>query len=206
MISLNDIVSALRPTRGRGRAGAPGAQGAAGATGGGGGLTLIENKIFTADATSYEFAGLDGNTDGTYVIEAELIGLIGSQIEYYLRPNSISTNMQSRRNLNYANLGDSTGDLSHLMLHWVYGHATDTYTPVGIVTAKLRAKCNANSVARVRSYAAVGGLKGTIYWGIFAAGGGWNETSTNITSLLVISPTANGIKSGSTIQLYKLAQ
>lgn len=171
-------------------------------SGGGGGLTLVENKIFTANATSYTFSGLDGDTDGCY----RLVGHIkaNSQARFFMQPNNTSSNL-SRSGWRVLSSGNYAGDSGN---DWEL-HAADVESG-GILSFSydIHAAKAINSVAVRRSY------HGTFQHNYFSGGsndsgfmgGIWNETSTNLTSLVVLSTASNAIADGSQIALYKYQQ
>lgn len=170
--------------------------------GGGSGLTLIENKIFTANATTYTFSGLDGDTDGTYRVIGQIKA--NSQARFYLRPNGVTSNL-SRSGWRVLSSGNYAGDSDNT---WAT-HLADVESG-GILSFSydIHARKSINSVAVRRSY------NGTFLHNYFSGGsvdsgfngGIWNETSTNMTSLEFMSTASNAIADGSQVALYKYAQ
>jgi hypothetical protein len=163
------------------------------------GLTLVETKVIAANATTVTFSGLDGNTDGTYLLVMNMKNGSASFCTYLLRPNGATTNMTFVRNTFNAAGTAQSGDTkwwSALADANVWGssqtiiHASQTSHSVSLVRKMETAMSYSNS-------GALNGLTGT---------GLWNETSTNITSLDVVADQANGIGDGSLLSLYKYAQ
>src|SRR6266446_539117 len=172
---------------------------AANGTGGGGGITLVEHKLITGDAQSTTFSSLDGNTDGVYELICNFInGATGTSL-YLLRPNNLTTNQASNRL--YADNGSSAAATNNS------GLEINNIVASGVGTTRLTfyARQNPNSVASTRHYVAnwttdfSAGIAG-IY------GGRWNESATNITSLVVTGDRADSLKSGTECFLYKWGQ
>ncbi len=164
---------------------------------GGSGLTLVEKKTITANSTTVTFSGLNGDTDEVYL----LVGRIKASATggLVLRPNGATTNLTSAQNAVSAgsNFPGSTSTWRFLN-----PNSGDVYSFSATINAS---KVN-NSVAMRRDFFShAGGYNGSNAI-LFTAGGDWNETSTNITSLDIVSETATGIGDGSTLALYKYAQ
>lgn len=168
--------------------------------GGSGALTLVEHKLITADAQSYTFSGLDGNTDGIYKLILNILNG-GSTSFYTIQPNAITTNQFFNRS--YSD-GSTTALATGATLQFGFSVTT------GIVQAiiELYARNNPNSVAMQRLYHACftnyTKTSPDTNQGIY--GGRWNETATNITSIVVTGDQADSLKSGSELFLYKYGQ
>ena len=172
--------------------------------GGGGGVgtgwELIEVKDITVDATTVTFSGLDGDTDGEYMMLFRLRTPLASAVNYTLRPNGISANQNTIRRtvvaavtttatfttLNFASAGNVT------IKQWIGVLHLDAKTGT---TAR---QIVSNSTTRLTGLTvATGGLRRSNY------GGSWDDTVTNITSLDIVSDLDNGIGAGSQLCLYK---
>lgn len=164
---------------------------------GGGGLTLVEHKLITADAQSYTFSGLNGNTDGVYKLICHFIN--GSSTSFYSwQPNGVTSNQAGQRF--YADNGaGSAANLSILEL------AFATNGIHAFSDATIYARDNPNSVASTRAYVNTFTTVGTTPTSGTSAGR-WNETATNITSIVVTGDQSDSLKSGSECFLYKYEQ
>jgi len=169
------------------------------ASGGSGGLTLVEHKTVTSNSTTQTFSGLDGNSDGTYSLSCRIVNNSGGSAAVYTwQPNAVTSNQASRHNA----AGGSNTDTSNLQLG--IGNSNGNWASF---TATIFAKANPHSIGFARTYTGqVTYFTSSPAVGIGTTGGGWNETSTNITSIVVVSDQANGIGDGSECWLYKYAQ
>lgn len=171
------------------------------AAAGGGGLILIEKQTITSAVTDVTFSGLDGDTDKVYLLMGRIIVPSGgSNPVFTWQPNGITTNQSSQRM--YANGGATAADQTSNL--WLLDGivATTVSFSVTIHASKVE-----NSVAMIRNH--FGTFQAIYGAGTIAVGtvsGQWNETSTNITSIVVHSSVASKIGNGSTIALYRLEQ
>jgi hypothetical protein len=159
---------------------------------GGGGITrtLIETFTVGSDQTSITFAAtLDGNTDEVYEIEGNLVNNAGADIDVTLQPNAVSTNQQS-----YVRSADRT---NLLMVNSSIGNTTK----FGNVWVAIVAKTGVGPRRFVTHSISDGSAQHAIL--TWFGGGFWTDTSTNITSLKILSSSANGIGAGSVFNLYK---
>lgn len=161
------------------------------------GLTLIERKILTANATTSTFSGLDGNTDGAYFLRAHIKNNAGADATYTMRPNGLTTN-QGHVVLQTDGTNITTAIGSTLPIGVVQAAAfCDSYT-------EFNAKANPNSQAYARGgMSRSGGLFTAIDY-IILHHLRWNETSTNITSIDIVSNQTNGLGNGSELELYRV--
>jgi hypothetical protein len=168
-------------------------------TAAGGGLTLVENKVFTAAATTYDFSGLDGDTDREYLLTGKIVhGSSGSPF-FSARLNAQATTYAITRTQNAA--GSITG--TTFTEPYIAGGPANA---VSSFEAKIFAAKSVNSVAQLRQYLAKsivnnGGTMTMVDWA-----GNWTDTTNNITSIRLHCDTTNGIGNGSQVALYKLAQ
>ena len=166
--------------------------------GGGGGLTLIEHKLITSDAQDYTFSGLDGNTDGIYELICHFVARSGGGTTFSFQPNGVTTNQSSNRF--WADNGAEGKDAAgYLKINNVNANS------YGMSRVTFYARANPNSVAVKRNYVcnftyfADTGVAGIM-------GGEWADTSANVTSIVLHSDQTDGLKSGTELFLYKLAQ
>lgn len=171
------------------------------AAGGTPGLTLVERKTITANTTTVTFSGLDGNTDGTYLLTGKIINNSGAAPFYAMRPNGATTNLKS--NLAYnsgSGYSQANGTTGRIFFSQANGTA-NTFQQI------IHAKKNTHSIAQpaiaMGSFTAFDGSNQAIP---AFTGWVWDETSTNITSLDIVCESANGIGDGSELCLYKYTQ
>lgn len=158
------------------------------------GFEEMERKILSGDATDVTFLGLHGDTDRTYLLICSLLAGSGGGSAVTVQPNAVNTNQFSTLSV-----------------------ATDAAV-VGASVAELRlAGINGGSpsAARMILFAQTGMRRATE--GAYIAGaaifatpigvnffGEWNETTTEITSLKIVSSVANGLGTGSILTLYRI--
>lgn len=162
------------------------------------GLQLIERKLLTASATSVTFSSLDGNAEGVYRLVTRILNRSGSTASYTLRPNGATTNQNSSRG--YSNNGSGGNDTTTTLRFAECENNMDIVSQTDFF-----ARCDPDSIATKRWYT---GHYTAFSAGVIVAmvGGRWNETSTNMTTLEVVSSVSNGLGEGSEITLYKYAE
>lgn len=167
--------------------------------GGGGGLELVENKIFTAGATSYSFSGLDGDTDREYLMQGKIVAAGGGTPFYSTRFNSQATTYSIQR----STVTTTTANQNTFTEPYVLGADSAT---VGSFKTTIYAAKSVNSVAQRRMYLAesIATTSGVITWNSWR--GWWTDTTNNITAIQLFCDTSNGIGDGSQVALYKYAQ
>jgi len=157
---------------------------------------LIENKEFSAHATSYDFSGLDGDAAEEYFFVYRLVKDASGAQNTYLRPNAITTNQRFRGRYTGASVGELNDTTGGILLSNNGGAANDVDTGVGWIHAdKVVIRTGETSWTQATSAAELFRIMG---------GWVWNETSTNITSLRLISTATNGIGVNSYLRLYRL--
>jgi len=171
-------------------------------TSSGSGPVVVEHKLFTANATSYTFSGLDGNTDGNYLLICDLINNHAGAANYTIRWNNVTTDQQSHlRWFSYAggNTSDSIGGADSTI---GFSAAANTTAHMEIM---ISARKNPNSINRPLSYSGTGitvGGGATYSW----TTGGYHNEFTNLTSLVLFSSQSDGLGDGSEAILWKLSQ
>jgi hypothetical protein len=169
-----------------------------GSGGGSGALTLVEAKTITGDAQSATFSGLNGDADGIYSLQCAILNG-GSTSFYTLQPNGVTSNQTySRGYTDGTTFNNNTG--STIQIGFTIA-AQQIWTQTMIYARK-----NPNSVAMPRRfYTTFHNWTGALN-NVGNIGATWNETATNMTSLVVTGDQADSIKSGSQLYLYKYAQ
>lgn len=164
-------------------------------------LTLIEKKTITTGTTTVTFSSLDGDADEVYLLIGRIKNGTGSDSDYFLRPNGISTNQETTE-LAWFPFSTVVGVNANLILLFLEA------SNIGSYTMTFHAKRSSNSVAMSRLF--TGQFTEHDVAGVSAVGemtaGFWNETSTNVTSLDIVATTASAIGDGSELLLYKVAQ
>lgn len=166
----------------------------------GGGLILVENKLFTAAATTYDFAGLDGDAHGYYLMQLMLlVGASGTPF-FMLRLNGQATTYNTQR---VQTLNGTVGTSSNSFTEAYIGGG-DAGTCLNI-TANIFAQKVADSVAKTRGYNAMSmGIVTTGCANLWQSR--YADTVTNLTLLRLHCDTSNGIGDGSRATLYRYGQ
>lgn len=155
------------------------------------GLVILDSQVVTANTSTITFTGLDGNADLVYIILGRLKNDTGGACRYDWLPNGTASGQAGFR-------GAST--FSSLVLGSLSANGYVSFQ------ATISSQANPNSVATPRTYSgyvsettiAPTASGGTI-------GGIWNDTSTNITSIVIQASAVSGIANGSSIALFRLA-
>ena len=172
--------------------------------GGGGGVgtgwQLIEVKDITVDATTVTFSGLDGDADGEYMLLFRFRTSQALEVFYTIEPNGISANQNTIRQIIIAT-GVSTSTFPTLLLASAGTNTDKQWIGIVYFDAKtgttVRQIISESSTRLTNLTIAAGGLRRSTF------AGSWDDTTTNITSLDIVSDIANGIGSGSQLCLYK---
>jgi hypothetical protein len=168
-----------------------------GGGGGGGGLTLVENKNIAANTTSVTFSGLDGDTDGVYLLTGKwLVNGGSSSNNLTVNPNGSSSSLSYGRVFNG---GNDTGS------SWLVGGAMTNGDHVSF-TWHIHAKTHNQSIGQAKYFEGQCTQDNSGAITIVNIGGKLNDGSNNLISLDVTSNLSNGIGQGSQFTLYKFAQ
>lgn len=156
--------------------------------------------VATADCTDLEIAGLDGDTDGRYYMEGVIHVPASTAVYYTVRPNGVITNLGG------VAWGDAGGSL--IAGYWILCDSIDQAGPVCLsFQAWINAQASVGGVARQRHFVArtlvTHANAGLAYQSGYECTGSWRETSTNITSLNIVSSVASKILQGSAVQVYR---
>lgn len=154
------------------------------------GVVLVNDTVVTADTTSVTFSALTGNTDIIYMLSGRIKNPLGVTCRYDWRPNNTATNQISfRATTNYATLVLGTAEAGGMVSF----------------VATIAAAANPNSIATARTYSGTTTETTTVPAASGGAiGGVWNETATEITSIVVVASVAGGIGNGTTLALLRL--
>lgn len=175
------------------------------ATGGGSsGLTLVEHKTITANATSVTFSSLDGNTDGVYRLVVKVLNNAASLTTYRLKPNGLTSNLYGQQQYVASSGGNAWGALDTGTVNPAFISNGASLWVTG--TVDIYARKNAHSIAAPMLYTGFASSGDGSSMLLHLVGGIWTDTSTNLTSLEYLASQANGIGDGSEFWLYKYAQ
>jgi len=158
------------------------------------GYELVKEKDLPAGTTTYTFDDLDGDTDLEYLFEFDL-DIVGSGFTgIVVRPNNITT--QQGGMSSYAYNGGVGRDASYTWIPLGWYFYAENHRMIG--TNKIYAKTGVARVFRVENCVPNNGsghygLQNIVLW--------WNDTTTNITSLVVVCR-SGGSFSGN-IKLWK---
>ena len=167
------------------------------AGGGSGAWTLVEKKLITSNSTDVTFSGLDGNTDQVYFLVGRIKNASGATALYSWQPNGVTTNQTYQRLLVTGTSTPAASTGSVLAIHALNSGVN------GVVQYTIHASDNPNSQATTRYYQ---GISFDTTPALKNYAGNWNESSTNITSIVIHSDQSNGLGNGTELVLYKLAQ
>ena len=148
-------------------------------------------RVESAAQTTVTFDGLDGDVDGIYCLEYTSVG-VGAAADIEVRPNGAATNISSSKQYAGTTSGVVIGG-GNLPI------GVGTYQCTGIATLHARTGRARGFVAQFSQIIAAGNRF------VADVGGLWNETATNITSIVVASSGAN-IGIGSEFRLYRLTE
>lgn len=171
--------------------GQTGLQGVTG-TGSGGALQWLQTITLGADAQDIPINTLDGDVDMEYLIEVSFMKGAAGLVTYTLRPNNLTTNLTSVYNL----IGSGVTNQATWQIH-NSGSAIGTTLGITIwVKAKTGFQRQMNPMENIEFGA------GATFLAIGA--GTWDETLTNITSLVLHASVAAGFKAGTIVRVFRL--
>jgi hypothetical protein len=155
-------------------------------------VSSVETQILTANSSTITFSNLNGDVDGIYLLIARLKITANSIVT--LKPNGLATNLLSEWTESIAGVGTSRNDRTDLILAGDNG---------GTMLAKtFQAHFYAKSGV-VRTYTSTYGVASSDRYSVGSSAGYWNETVTNVTSLVINCSAASGLLIGSEARLYK---
>jgi hypothetical protein len=162
----------------------------------GGGRSLIASVTVGADNASTTLAtGLNGDLLGCIEIEGVILNNSAGQPVYTLQPNGISANQSVNR------ITSTTGSVTcvnrtdlMLMINNTASAGADAY-----FLARMTTKTGFRRYFQSLGHCRVGGNPEED-----RTNGEWADTSTVITSLVLVSSSANGIGAGSKVNVYAI--
>jgi hypothetical protein len=156
---------------------------------------IEEIEVTGADAQDITFSGLNGDEDGHYFLVTKWVnGTVGpASVECEIRPNSISTGGETEGyTINSAVL---TADRVARILLW-----GSTGSDYGVFTTHIHPQTGAPRGFTSEGFISVAASTGAAS----KKHGHWNDTSTNITSLLLHADVADGFGVGTKFTLYRI--
>jgi len=168
------------------------------------GMVLIDTLTATSGVTTLTFNGLNGNADGTYYLTGRVSFPGACSVE--ARPNGLTTNMFSRSEVGGALQFSSTTGL--LLGGWIIpeGSAEGTIlVEAWIYPEENKGGSSGNRSGR-RMYRGLNttvntATPGVADIGLQQLGGIWDESTSNMTSLDIVS-TVNTMETGTSFSLY----
>lgn len=151
----------------------------------------------SVDATSHTISDLNGDLDGDYDLTGYVLFPTSSTINgLTIEPNTLSTNQRA--------LVSGTAPAANVVPSSVASIMIESFTTAGSGTpfVRFRAKITALTT-RVRLYECRGHTDTGTAFRRISCDGVWTDTSTNITSLRIISTLADSIKAGSWFTLTR---
>jgi hypothetical protein len=176
-----------------------GEAGPAGSPAIGSGWEVVEVKNITVDTTSVTFSGLNGDVDGEYLLLYRIrkVPATGSNQFYVLRPNGLTTNLNSTNGAHSGTGSNTVSTTSDMRISG--GGQTAGVQTVGVLYLDAKTGTEARQyIADLNQRAtSLSNTRRDILSGV------WTDTTTNITSLDIVAALANGIAAGSQFCLYK---
>ena len=175
---------------------------------GGSAIVHIQSIYINAATTSVTFSNLDGDADKIYILHTKItldVSSNGTNYFFYAHPNGVSTNMSYISSFPYRDTGGassiSTGtnmSVGSIPLNGSTYKWNDIGNTVYIFAEKSLPRMWSTRATRTAHNGSVRQYGSGHHSGI------WNETSTNLTSLVIGCTISGGIKPGCEFHLYKL--
>lgn len=162
---------------------------------------LVENKEISSDVTTVSFTGLNGNTDFAYRLQGRIIRT-GATGNYTMEPNGLappsgySTIISTHVNTLDVNTSGFLTDLRFASAAGTRIIQFDILFYARIIVQGVSFRRSFRSIATTLATTSV--VNG------FDAFGMWDDITTNITSLDIVSSIASDIRTGSHITLYRM--
>lgn len=158
---------------------------------------IVEVVTLGANATTLSIPNLDGDVDGIYEVEGQLLLAI-TDGNLQIRPNGVTSNLKS-------SIHDEVSSTDHGS-DWRLGTWTGvtTYLAYDFKMYLYAAKSVGGSVRR-RRYHLNGQRDGGNFSNRMQGGGVWNESTSKLTSLDFVSSVASGILAGSKVTVRRVS-
>ena len=148
--------------------------------------------------TFYVCPSLDGNTDEEYRLLCRFQNDYNGSSNYLIRPNNDSGSNYGRQGMYGINA--TTGAYRNTAESNLFLSACDSLNSLAQLDTLIYAK---SGYSRTFITTEVQTVAGTTITGVSMIGGVWNDTSSNITSLVVYCNQTNGFGVGTSIELWK---
>jgi hypothetical protein len=163
--------------------------------GGGAALTVVAEETLSSDATNIEITGLDGDADGTYIIEC-FFNLSLSSSNLTFRPNNDTSNLFCQ-----LHNGGAVADTSDWRLMTTTGATNHVY----YVTIRLQATRTIGATTVYRGYHLSGERLFSTSTNSHTGGGFYTDSSANLTSLNFVHSVTDGLFTGSRVVVSKFS-
>ncbi len=160
---------------------------------------LVHESDITVATAAVNVTGLSGNTDRTYRIVARFVNATGATVNYYVQPNGDGGMNYGQQYIDGSGSGTAAkgnpGANSTTGMHTCTATAGTNCETQGTLYA-------VSGYARVLYVTEIYNVSPGAVGGLQMIGNSWNNTAANITSLNIMSPTANAIGVGSHIEVW----
>lgn len=174
---------------------------ASGGSGSGSAMALIDSIEISTAVTTHTFSGLDGNTDLSYIIKGVVVNALGGTPAIQMRLNADSGTNYGRAGVQ-VNTTSFNGVYAQNETSFALGNtrgsgipssfeATMPYAKTGLTRFLFADLVSNTSASETVNYSNRSGLS-------------WDNSVDNITSISLLSDTANGIGVGSYFQLWAI--
>jgi len=160
---------------------------------------LVERRTVSTPVQNLSFSGLDGNADVIYNIVGYFVAGITAAVSYVLRPNNDSGSNYGNQFMKAAATSPSAARVTSATFITMGG--TNNVDSVSLSNVLLYAKSGYVRTAIARFNDEVNGSNVNEIWELAAV---WNNTVSNITSLMIDGLSAGAIGAGSQVELWKL--
>ena len=130
-------------------------------------------------------------------------GASGTAYNYYLRPNGVTSNLSSQQFFPFMTTSGGSSGVSTSSDSTIGLFGTSYQIGYWDGFVHISAEKTVPRLFKIRSDRYTDNAGGTIQLGLGRTSGRWNETSTNLTSLVIYCDRASGIAAGSDFHLYK---
>ena len=160
---------------------------------------LVHESDITVATAAVNVAGLSGNTDKAYKIVARFVNATGVTVNYYVQPNGDGGMNYGQQYIDGSGSGTAAKG----------NPGANSTTGMHICTATTGTNCETQGTlyavsgySRVLHATEIYNVSPGAVGGLQIIGNSWNNTAANITSLNIMSPTANAIGMGSHIEIW----
>jgi len=156
----------------------------------------IYKTTLTSAATSVTISGLDGNTEHLYRLKIRGINGYAGGVNHQLRINNDSGSNYGMQKLEGNNSTSSASRAVYdtVYLNWNVISQNNLFYSTILLYAK-------SGYVRTFLHENIDDISGTTVTAIVLRGNSWNDTSTNITSLVIYAGQTNGLGIGTVIEL-----